>query len=231
VALTTEDVLKTISAMHKAKGKASHPIWQGLENGTHNLEQIRYLCKQHSIITLHNHNYHGRMYVSCPDAEWRERLAEVAYEEATGRLFANGVSHHKLYLNYAKGLGITKDEMYNVEYCASALAYRLYLSDVCSRFIEGVAAVMLGGEAQIPGLYGRIAKSLQQKHGLDDEAVAYWVVHDTADGDHSQAGREVLDRFVKTQEERELVIETARQFMNMAALMFDETWSVASKLR
>jgi pyrroloquinoline quinone (PQQ) biosynthesis protein C len=228
--LTTDDVLAKIKAMQKAKGKASHPIWQGMEHGTHNLEQVRYICKQHSIITLHNHNYHGRLYVSCPDPEWREKLAEVAYEEATGRLYANGVSHHKLYLNYAKGLGISREEMYNVEYCASALAFKLFLSDVCSRFIEGVSAVMLGGEAQIPGLYGRVAQSLRKKFGLNDEALAYWIVHDKADEDHGEAGRQVLDRFVKTEAERQLVVETARKYMDISALMFDETWGHAQKL-
>ncbi|MCX7198917.1 MAG: iron-containing redox enzyme family protein [Proteobacteria bacterium] len=224
-------MLERISAMHRSRGKGTHPIWKGLVEGTHNLEQVRYICKQHSIVTLHNHNYHGRLYVSCPDAEWRERLAEVAYEEATGRLYANGVSHHVLYLNYAKGLGISREEMYAIDYAPSALLYRLYLSDVCSRFIEGVAAVMLGGEAQIPGLYGRIAENLRRQFGLSDEALAYWFVHDKADEDHSDAGRQVLDRFVKTDAERELVLRTAANYMDIAALMFDDIWARAKDLK
>lgn len=231
MSLTASDVLEGIASMHKKRGKGTHPIWKGLVEGTHNLAQVRYICKQHSIVTLHNHNYHGRLYVSCPDAEWRERLAEVAYEEATGRLYAGGVSHHRLYLNYGKGLGISQQEMYDTEYCPSALLYRLYLSDVCSRFIEGVSAVMLGGEAQIPGLYGRIAENLKQQFGLNDEALAYWYVHDKADEDHSDAGRQLLERFVKTDAERELVLKTAGNYMDIAALMFDDIWARTKDLK
>ena len=152
MAATTAEGLGEIDAIHKRRPNYGHPLWRGMVEGTHNLEQVRYFCKQHSIITLHNHNYHGRLYVACPDPEWRERIAEVSYEEATGRLFADGVSHHKLYLNYAKGLGLGREEMYNVDYCAGALAFKAYFSDACSRFVEGVAAHMLAGEAQIPGL-------------------------------------------------------------------------------
>src|SRR5688500_11459400 len=110
--ITVDDVLRYIAGLLKERPNYSHPLWQGMVDGTLNLEQVRYFCKQHSIITLHNHKYHGPIYYSCPDPEWRERIAEVAYEEATGRLFANGVSHHKRYLNYAAGLGLSREEMY-----------------------------------------------------------------------------------------------------------------------
>ena len=61
---------------------------------TFNLDQVRYLYKQHGGIPLHNQKYHGRLYVICPDPEWRELIAEVVYEESTGRIFSDGVSHH-----------------------------------------------------------------------------------------------------------------------------------------
>lgn len=230
MALSSKEVLQIVRDINEKSGRRKHPLWKAMVDGTLNRAQLAYLCKQHGIIPLHNHNYHGRMYVSCPDPEWRERLAEVAYEEATGRLYADGVPHYKLYLNYAKALGISREEMFNVDYCPSALGLRLFLSDACSRFVEGVAAVMLAGEAQVPGLFGQIANTLEQKFGLDREATAYWTVHDKADEDHGDAGREILDRFVKTEAERQLVVETARQSNRIRALMFDETWNNAQAL-
>src|SRR5262249_25195994 len=120
--------------------------------------------------------------------------------------------------------------IYNVDYCASALAFRIFLSDACSRFVEGVAAMMLAGEAQAPGLYGRIADNLRRQFGLEQEALDYWYVHDKADDDHGDAGRQILDRFVKTDAERQLVIQTASSFLDISSLMFDEVWSHASRL-
>ena len=134
--------------------------------GSFSLEQVRYFCLQHGIIPLHNHNYHGRLYVVCPDAGWREKIAEVAYEEATGRIHAKGVSHHKLYLNYGKALGLSREEMLTADYCGGGLAFKSFFQELCGRnFLEGVSTHMLAGEAPIPGLYIRVARKLQEKFG------------------------------------------------------------------
>ncbi len=225
MALTTENVLEAIEQIHKDKPMYGHPLWTGMVENTFNLEQVRYLCKQHGGIPLHNQRYHGRLYVICPDPEWREMIAEVVYEESTGRMFANGVSHHKLYLNYAKSLGLEPEEMYDPPYCAGVIAFQAWFENICARsFLEGVSAHMLAGEAAIPGLYGRIAKQLQEKFGLSDEGVAYWIVHDTADAEHSDVGRRLLDRFATTEADRRLVLKAARQMIDVQHLMYDDIY-------
>jgi pyrroloquinoline-quinone synthase len=223
MALTTQDVLDAITQMHRDQPMYGHPLWTGMVEGKWNLEQTRYLCKQHGGIPLHNHNYHGNLYTICPDPEWREMIAEVAYEEATGRLFSEGVSHHKLYLNFAKGLGLKPAEMYDPPYCPGVIAFQAYFTNICRKtFLEGVSAHMLAGEAAIPGLYIKIAHKLQEKFGLDDEAVAYWVIHDSADEEHSDVGRKLLDQYATTDKERNLVIKTAKQMLDVQHLMYDD---------
>lgn len=231
MSLTTSDLLETIAKLNRDSGRPNHPLYRALETGGLNRKQVQYFCKQNSIIPLYNHNLHGRLYVSCPDPEFRERLAEVTYEEGTGRLYANGVPHYKLYINYAKALGIGREELYATEFCGSAEGVLLFLSDTCGRFIEGIASVMLVGEAQGPGSDGRIAKMHQREFGLDDDAVAFWTVHDKADDDHSDAGRQILDRFVKTDAERKLVIDVARRSNKIRRLMYDEVWENMQALR
>ncbi len=226
MALTADKVLDEIDRIHKAKPIYGHPLWAGMLDDSHSLAQIRYFCRQHGILPLHNHNYHGRLYVICPDPAWREEIAEVAYEEATGRLFANGVSHHRLYLDYATAIGLSKEEMYATRFCAGATAFMAWFSYICGKsFLEGVAAHMLGGEAPIPGTYGRIAERLQDRFGLDDEGVAYWVVHDSADDEHSGVGRRLLERFATTQAELALVVETVETTVDVMHLMYDDIWA------
>ena len=221
--ITNQEVLDSIARMHRDQPMYGHPLWIGMVEGRWNLEQTRYLCKQHGGIPLHNHNYHGNLYTICPDPEWREMIAEVAYEEATGRLFSDGVSHHKLYLNFAKGLGLKPEEMYDPPYCPGVIAFQAYFTNICRKtFLEGVAAHMLAGEAAIPGLYIQIAHKLQEKFGLDDEAVAYWVIHDSADEEHSDVGKKLLDQYATTDKERQLVIKTAKQMLDVQHLMYDD---------
>lgn len=225
MALTTKAVLEEIDRIHRNKPIYGHPLWAGMLDDTHSREQIRYFCRQHGAIPLHNHNYHGRLYVICPDPSWREQIAEVSYEEATGRLFAGGVSHHKLYLDYAAALGLTKEEMYETKFCAGVQAFVAYFSMICGKtFLEGVASHMLGGEAPIPGTYGRIAERLKARFGFDDKDVAYWVVHDTADDEHSDVGVRLLDQFATNDGERELVIDTVRTTVDIMHIMYDDIW-------
>ena len=221
--ITNQEVLDSIAKMHRDQPMYGHPLWTGMVEGRWDLEQTRYLCKQHGGIPLHNHNYHGNLYTICPDPEWREMIAEVAYEEATGRLFSDGVSHHKLYLNFAKGLGLEPEEMYDPPYCPGVIAFQAYFTNICGKtFLEGVAAHMLAGEAAIPGLYIQIAHKLQEKFGLDDEAVAYWVIHDSADEEHSDVGKKLLDQYATTDKGRQLVIKTAKQMLDVQHLMYDD---------
>ena len=231
MALTADSVLAEIDRIHQTKPNYGHPLWAGMLDDSHSLEQIRYFCKQHGILPLHNHNYHGRLYVICQDPAWREEIAEVTYEEATGRLYANGVSHHRLYLDYGAALGISKEDMYATKYCAGTIAFKTYFSYICGKnFLEGVSSHMLGGEAPIPGTYGRIAKRLQDRFGLDDKGVAYWRVHDTADDEHSGVGKKLLDQFATTQAEMELVIETVQDTVDVMHLMYDDIWAQMQKI-
>ena len=231
MAITAAAVLQEIKNIHKRKPMYGHPLWTGMVEGTFSLEQVRYFCLQHGCIPLHNHNYHGRLYVVCPDAEWREKIAEVAYEEATGRIHADGVSHHKLYLNYGKALGLSREQMLGAEYCGGALAFKAFFSDICGRnFLEGVSSHMLGGEAPIPGLYIRVAKKLQEKFSLSDEGIAYWVVHDSADEDHSDVGRQLLDQFAPTQKDMELVLRTVQNTVDVMHVMYDDFYANLKKV-
>ncbi len=78
MALTQKIVLEEIDRIHKSKPNYGHPLWAGMLDDSLSLEQIRYFCRQHGSIPLHNHNYHGRLYVICPDPEWREEIASVS---------------------------------------------------------------------------------------------------------------------------------------------------------
>ncbi len=221
MALTVDSVLEEIGEIHKRKPLFGCPVWLDMEDGKLSKEQLKELVRQNGIIPLHNHNYHGRLYISCPDPKWRARIAEVCYEEGTGRLHAGGISHNELYLRYGEALGISREEMFNTDYCAGALAFKAYFSDVCGRnFMEGVSAHMLAGEAPVPGHGSRRADALRNHYGLTDEDLLFFSVHQTADEDHSNIGRELLQEFAKGDDDFRLVLRTVDQTLDMMLLMY-----------
>ena len=108
------------------------------------------------------------------------------------------------------------------------IEFQAYFTSICSKsFLEGVAAHMLAGEAAIPGLYIKIARKLQEQFGLSDEAVAYWVIHDSADEEHSDVGVKLLDQYAKTEEDRRLVLKIVRQMLEIQQLMYDDIYKHA----
>jgi len=220
--LSVQDTLAEVKRLHQALPFNTHPLWQGLVEGAFNLKQVQEFARQMGIIPLHNHNYHGRLYVICPDMAWRERIAEVVYEEGTGRLFANGIGHNKLYLQFGAGLGLSAKELLEAEYCREANAFKTFFIDRCSHnIIEGISSHMLAAEAQGPGLYMDLAARLKKDFNLSDEAVAFWVIHDVADTDHSSVGEDLLADFAKTEEDRHLVIKTVRETLEVTQLLYN----------
>lgn len=225
MALSVEETLRKVREIHKRRQFQDHPVWAGLLEGSFSNEQVREFARQFGIVPLHNHHYHGRLYVICPDPKWRQMIAEVCYEEATGRLYADGVPHNQLYLDFGEGLGLSVDEMMNTEYGPGALAFKAYFQQICgSSFLEGVAAHMLAGEAQGPGVFSRLARTLQNRFGLSDKAVAFWRVHDVADEEHSSIGARLLSEFAPTETDRLRVIKVVEGTVGITFLLYDDIY-------
>lgn len=217
-----EATLKKVEDIQRAKPRSAHPLWQALMGGTLSKAQVQEHIRQFSCIPLYNHRYHGRLYVICPDPSWRSMLAEVSYEEGTGRLFANGVNHHELYLRLGETMGISRTEMYGTRFCPEAIAMRAYFERVCSKdILEGVAAHMLGAEAQVPGSSGRVGQALQKQFGLSDEDIAFYTVHEEADKEHSDIGRRLLKEFAHTDEDLARVVKAVRDMVDVSYMLYD----------
>lgn len=217
-----ERVLERIRATHEPYARHKHPLWAGLMEGRFERAQVRVFLKQAGIIPLYNHLYHGPLYVNCPDPDWREMIAEVVYEEGTGKLFASGIPHWKLWLRLGRAFDISDEEMWATEYCPEAVAWRGFFHTICSGdFLTAVSAHMLGAEAQVPGAVGSVADGLRKKFGLSDHDLAFYIVHNEADAEHSDIGRRLLTRFAKTDEELERVVAAVKQMIQVSAVLYD----------
>ncbi len=215
--------LAEIEAIHATQPRKAHPLWIALMKGELSRRQVATFLRQFSIIPLYNHLYHGPLYVNCPDARWRKRMAEVVYEEGAGGLFAGGVPHYQLYLRVGEAFGISPAEMYATRFSAGPLAFRGWFESVCRRsFLEGYAALSLGAEAQVPGVSGKVSEAMTTYYGLTPEQAAFYAVHEDADKDHSGGGREFLETFARTEPDLRLAIEAVRGAVNISWLFYED---------
>lgn len=217
-----DSVLERIATIHEPYSRYRHPLWVGLMEGRFERPQVREFIRQAGIIPLFNHLYHGPLYVKCPDPQWREMIAEVVYEEGTGRLFADGTPHWRLWLRLGGAFGLSEEEMWKADFCPEAIAYRAFFHHICSGdFLEGVSAHMLGSEAQVPGAVGSVSQGLKKKFNLSDHDLAFYLVHDHADSEHSDIGRKLLSRFAKTDEDFDRVVVAVTQMVQVTQVLFD----------
>mgnify|MGYP001464212006 CR=1 FL=1 len=217
-----QSVLDNVQAIHDACPRGKHPLWAGLVAGEFTKKQVGELIRQAGIIPLHNNLYHGPLYVICPDPEWREMLAEVVYEEGTGKLFAGGNAHYRLYLRLGEAFGISKEEMWNTDYCPEAVAFRSYFHNVCSKnFLEGVSAHMLGAEAPVPAVFNPVSRALKEQFDLSDEDIAFYTVHEEADSEHSDIGRQLLERFTVTEDDIALVLKSVKDMVTISNVLWN----------
>jgi pyrroloquinoline quinone (PQQ) biosynthesis protein C len=160
--------------------------------------------------------------VNCPNPEWRSRIAEVVYEEGTGRLFSDGIPHNRLYLDVGNDVGVSDDEMWNTDYCGEALGFKAYFISMCQGpTLDAVSCHMLGAEAQGPGVFTTLAKGFKEHYGMTDKGAKFWIVHDEADEDHSNVGVELLADFAPTDKDRERVVEVVHETIDMTFLLYD----------
>lgn len=223
--VSTEQLLREIEALQKKYFAAPSPVYQMLFDGKLTRRQLQEFVGQFSVFPLYNHGYHGRLYVICPDHRWRSRMAEITYEEGTGRLFAGGVSHHELYLRFGEAVAISREQLYRWPLCPEAIGYMNWFSNLCGRsFIEGASGHMLAGESVGLTVYARVAEALQKHYGLTAEEVRFWTVHAVADEDHTEIGRQLLDDFAKTEEDQRLVLRAVEDSHRMYRCLDEGTY-------
>lgn len=232
MSFTVADTLNAIGVAIKQHAWKDQPVYRMLMEEKLNNKQLQIFAKQYGVFALHNHNYHGRLYVICPDPLWRRRIAEVVYEEGTGNLFANGLAHNELWMVFGEAVGLTRDEMWNARLYPGALALRVYFEWICGKsFLEGVAAHMLASESQVTGIFNKIARNLKTHNNLSDEAVSFFTVHDVADEEHSSIGVELLDEFARTDEDRRLVVKTVEDYLGIEELMYKDIYEKMNMAR
>ena len=218
--------LAEIEAIHGTKPRKAHPLWISLMKGELSRRQVAVFLRQFSIIPLYNHNYHGPLYINCPDAGWRKRMAEVVYEEGAGGLYAGGVPHYQLYLRVGEAFGISSAEMYATRFSVGALAFRAWFENICRRnFLEGFSALALGAEAQVPGVSGKVSQAMVKNYRLTPEQAAFYTVHEDADKDHSGGGRQFLETFAASEQDLRLAIEAVRGAVEISWLLYEDIYA------
>ena len=191
-------VSAAIDSKVSERAMLKHPFYQAWTEGRLPLDTLRDYARQYFHHVEAFPRAVSAVHSACEDREGRRMLAENLAEEEG--LEAGKQDHASLWLMFACGLGESK---------AAVRAQRLNpetqaLIDTFRRLSRRSYASGLGAlyayESQFPGVAGAKIEGLVDRYGIEEEeTLRFFRVHKSADVEHGDVCRALLDRLPEDQ--------------------------------
>lgn len=184
-----------------------HPFYVAWTEGRLSKAVLADYAKQYYAHVRAFPTYVSGVHSHCDDVAIRQELLENLIEEERG-----AENHPELWLRFAEGLGVAREDVKNAELLSATKESVGQLRSLTQRedYRDGLAA-LLAYEAQIPEVARTKREGLNSFYGLTDErAVSFFRVHETADVLHSRVELQLLKDLCRTEAEQANAITAAR---------------------
>jgi len=199
-----------------------HPLWHKIAEGKVSREGMKVFAAQFFLQVREFPRAISALHSRCYDAIERQKLAESLYEEESGRI-SGSAPHPELFIRFGLGLGMKREELTEAKPLPStaALIDWFELSTKDRSFEEGIAAINVAAEGQVPGNFEPFARALEKHYGVTRDQVAFFDIHEIADRDHSDVGDHVLSHAELTGHEADKVRAAAERSVDLWWQFFD----------
>jgi pyrroloquinoline-quinone synthase len=204
--LSKKDFITKLDETIARYSMLEHPFYKAWSDGKLTREALAEYSKQYYAHVQNFPIYLSATHSRCEDMEVRQLLLENLVEEEQG-----ADNHPELWLRFAEGLGVNRDEVRAAELLPETNESveefkRLTTSD---NYLDGVAA-LYAYESQIPDVARTKREGLRECYGIDGErTVSYFSVHEEADVVHRAQEREILEHKADSAEAQQRVFEAA----------------------
>jgi pyrroloquinoline-quinone synthase len=198
--MTTLTVSSRIDSKVAERAMLKHPFYQAWTEGRLPLDTLRDYARQYFHHVEAFPRAVSAVHSACPDRDGRRMLAENLAEEEG--LEAGKQDHASLWLMFACGLGEDESAVRAQQLNAETQA----LIDTFRRLSRRSYASGLGAlyayESQFPGVTSAKIEGLVERYGIADEAtLRFFRVHESADLQHAQVCRDLLDNLPEAERE------------------------------
>ena len=135
----------------------------------------------------------------------REAYKLIARNLAGEMGYIKEAEHHDLYLQFCKGLDITRDELLEHQPLASTIGAASVMGYYCrNSFEEGLGAFGLAVEMEVPGRPNgaKILYDGLRRYSIDDSALEFWAVHVEAEEEHGENAEKAMLLCGQTREQQ-----------------------------
>ena len=184
-----EEIDNDIAAKHLLK----HPFYLAWARGKLSNEALTDYARQYYQHVAAFPTYLSAVHAKCEDQATRKQLLNNLIDEEAG-----SPNHPELWLHFAKGLGVSEDDVRNTTKESETQTLINTFRSVCGNgsTAEGLAA-LYAYESQIPAICESKIDGLRKHYRFTNpEHYQYFTVHIEADREHSAAERKMLESFV-----------------------------------
>jgi len=185
-----------------------HPFYVAWTEGKLSKAVLAEYAKQYYAHVCAFPTYVSGVHSHCEDVAIRQELLENLIEEERGE-----ENHPELWLRFAEGLGVAREDVGEAELLATTKdsVRRLRALTQSEDYREGLAA-LLAYESQIPEVAQTKREGLKSFYGVADErAVAFFRVHESIDVLHQQVEMQILKENCQSQAEQSRAIAAATE--------------------
>jgi len=185
-----------------------HPFYQLWSEGKLSDATLAEYARQYYAHVRAFPTYVSAVHSRCDSLPVRQLLLENLIEEERG-----DDNHPELWLRFAEGLGVSRDQVRTAELLPSTRESVESLKSLTSNadYRLGVAA-LYAYESQIPEVARTKRVGLKQFYGIDDpRAVSFFTVHESADQVHRQVEMKILSDACDTNQARDETVAAAQQ--------------------
>ena len=185
--------LDSIDRQIVAKHLLTHPFYLAWTRGELSMAALADYARQYYHHVAAFPTYLSAVHARCDDQPTRKQLLDNLIDEEAG-----SPNHPELWLQFAKGLGVSKEDVQSSEKWNETSNLIGTFRSVCSEgtTAEGLAA-LYAYESQIPAVSESKIKGLVENYQMTEPRhYQYFSVHIGADREHAAAERAMLDEAV-----------------------------------
>ena len=193
--LPPEKFLQVVSeAVLTHHTKINHPFCVKLVRGEWTLRQLQAWVKQDYHAKVQTLRNDASIVAAAPTLEELQKQLKVLISES-GEILAGGTvpSHPELWLRFAEGLGLKREDVINSE--SSPLMQVVLDAERYKSMKQSVGSLPANlriGEKINALVHPIWAEALREKYSIREEALEIFATHGEADQDHGKLGEEIV---------------------------------------
>ena len=189
--------LDSIDAQIAARHLLTHPFYLAWTRGELSKETLADYAGQYYQHVAAFPTYLSALHARCEDQPTRRHILQNLIDEEAGE-----PNHPQLWRTFAASLGVTSEQLDQVEAWPETVELIATFRDLCSEgdLSEGLAA-LYAYESQIPAVSESKIDGLIRHYQFDNpESYRYFTVHIEADKEHSAVERHLLAENVRPED-------------------------------